>query len=129
MNIRECIKKIPFAKEIYRSIFAHTPNRILFRRNIKKVEKFDAIHGTDFGGRLYQDEIGTSRDRANDYSPSPVSELTSILTKSNLTQRDKIADMGCGKGYAMYLMSKYNIGKVGGGWSFHSHFATKLVQI
>ncbi len=55
----EFIKKIPFARKCYRSVRQFSPNRILFRYNLKKVEEFDKEHGTSFGGRMYWDETGT----------------------------------------------------------------------
>ncbi len=110
----EFIKKIPFARKCYRSVRQFSPNRILFRYNLKKVEEFDKEHGTSFGGRMYWAETGTLKERANDYSPSPEKYLIKALKKLSVTGQDAAADMGCGKGYAMYLMSGFPFRRVGG---------------
>lgn len=112
-SIKEMLKSIPFAKSIYRKVIYFHPFRVRFRNNLKKVVEFDRVHGTDFSGRLYQNEIGTTKERANDYSPSP-DDLIKMLKKRNLDGSDSIVDMGCGKGYAMYLMARHNFSKVGG---------------
>lgn len=117
-KIKEKMKSIPLAKKIFYNIIKFHPHRLVFKLNLRKVEKFDRKHGTDFSGRMYWNEIGTSRDRANDYSPSPM-DLIETLESENISNSDSIVDMGCGKGYAMYLMAKYPFACVGGGLSYH----------
>lgn len=111
--IKEKAKSIPFVYKTYQVLLSLRPQSIYFERNLKKVKKFDRHYGTDFSGRLYWDEIGTSRERANDYSPSP-DKLVKALDKMRIKGDDAILDMGCGKGFAMYIMSKYPFGKIGG---------------
>lgn len=111
--IRDVLKRITPLRKAYALLMGLRPSSVVFRLNIKKVEIFDKRNGTNFGGRLYQNEIGTTKERANDYSPSP-KDLIKLLKKSSIDKKDKIVDMGCGKGYAMFIMSKYGFGKVGG---------------
>lgn len=111
-------KKIKVISPIYKTYCAVLSLRlrlwsIRFQRNLKKVEKFDRNHGTEFGGRHYWDEIGTLKERANDYSPSPY-QLARTLNKLEIRKEDSIVDLGCGKGFAMYVMSQYPFGKIGG---------------
>lgn len=110
MSLKDRLKKSVLRK-IYHAI---SIKKIMFRKNIKRIDRFDAEYGTDFGGRLYQNEIGVELQRANDYSPSPEKELIHVMKSSDLNKNDSIADLGCGKGYAMYLMSKFPVGKIGG---------------
>ena len=114
MSIKSRLKRIGFLRNTYHFFQRNSIKRILFRKNIKRIDKFDIEHGTDFGGRMYQDEIGVTKERANDYSPSPKKELYKIMKRSRLSEKDSIADLGCGKGYAMYLMAESPVGKIGG---------------
>lgn len=111
-------------KDIYKAIgvknlrqLVFTPGRLYFGINLLFVELFDAFYGTDFSGgksgRLFQNEIGTTKERANDYTPTPRC-LIKTLKLLNITKKDKILDMGCGKGLAMYYMSKFQFAKVSG---------------
>lgn len=89
------------------------PGKIHFDMNLLYVRLFDWIHGTTFAGRLKQDQIGTSKERANDYSATPT-DIIKTLKKIGVTTDDSIIDMGCGKGLAMYYMGKFDFCKVGG---------------
>lgn len=115
-SIKQILKSVPLIRKVFYGLMKMHPYQVIFRRNLKSVKMFDLKNGTDFGGRLYWDEVGTTRDKANDYSPSPVG-LFNTLRKMDISKNDKIVDMGCGKGFAMYIMSKYDFGKIGG-WSF-----------
>ena len=111
--LRNHLKKIKPLRKLYYKILEFTPQKIYFNRNLKKVEQFDNVNGTNFSGRMYWDEIGTTVERANDYSPTP-DKLIETLEKFHISAKDAILDLGSGKGYAMYLMSKYGFGKIGG---------------
>ena len=115
MNIRNIAKNVPALRDAYHFILRNTPSRIAIRKNLGDLEKFDRVHGTDFSGRLLWDEIGTTRNRANSYLASPRTELNKILKNSKLSPDDTVVDMGCGKGYAMYLISSSGVSKVGWG--------------
>ncbi len=90
------------------------PQRRRFQMNLWRVKWLDWRHGTNFGDRLYWDEIGTTRERANDYSPSPL-HIVQTLKKLGISRDDAIADLGCGKGYAMYLIAQFYPKMCGGG--------------
>lgn len=94
-----------------------TPGRLYFALNLLYVRVLDRWKGTDFsggrGGRLLQKEIGISINRGNDYSPTPRC-LLRTLRKLYITPEDKIMDLGCGKGLAMYYMSKFPFSQIGG---------------
>ena len=104
-------RKVKKIVEFYRKIY--DIKMIKFRLNLFKVRIFDVIHGTDFGGRIYHGELGISRERANDYSATPY-ELMKSLKKLNITPKDSIADLGSGKGFALFYMSKFAFAKIAG---------------
>lgn len=91
-----------------------SPQRRRFQMNLWRVKWLDWRHGTNFGDRLYWDEIGTTKERANDYSPSPL-HIMRTLKKIGVGKQDAIADLGCGKGYAMYLIAQFRPAMCGGG--------------
>ena len=113
MNIRERLKQYGWLRKLYYKVLMFSPKRIRFRRNLRKVEKFDRKNGTNFGGRMFWDELGIERSRANDYSPSP-NDLVKTLENLNITLNDAICDMGSGKGYAMFQMSEFPFRMIGG---------------
>lgn len=99
------------------SLLLHEPGqlfaRLSFKFNEVQVIIFDIFHRTNFSGRLYWDEIGTTKERANDYSASP-KNILKTLKRMDISESDSIIDMGCGKGLAMYYMSKFPFGKIAG---------------
>ena len=66
-------------------------------KRVKDAEKL----GADFGGQVFQEEMGYDPSEGNDYTASwgYVRRLFYRVGKN-----DVIMDLGCGKGYAMYLM-------------------------
>lgn len=90
-----------------------TQGRLKFAINLMYVSCFDKVRGTNFGGRQYQNEIGTTKNRANDYSATPC-YLVKTLKELYITKEDTILDLGSGKGMAMYYMSKFPFKKIGG---------------
>ena len=87
--------------------------KLKFQLNLGFVRLIDILHGTNFSGRLFHDEIGISKERANDYSATPL-DLVKTLNKLKINFNDSIADLGCGKGLAMYYMSIFPFRKIGG---------------
>lgn len=67
----------------------------------------------DFSGWVSQENAGLSQDHGNQYQPS-TDALVRILKRYPISQEDRILDIGCGKGKAMYLMSRYPFGAVRG---------------
>ncbi len=77
----------------------------MYRKNrrIKRIER--RLGEVDFGGHLLQNELGFSDGEGNDYTPSP--DYLIELCNKRISESDVIMDLGCGKGYAMYLMSQF----------------------
>ena len=113
MKIKQVLKKSPLVRKAFYTLLNYSPHSIIFRNNLKSVDEFDKKNGTNFGGRLYWDEIGTVKERANDYSPSP-KDLVAQLKRHMFGVDDCIVDLGCGKGYAMYQLLQFPFKKVGG---------------
>ena len=70
-------------------------------------------HGCDFSRWATQEELGFAESAGNQYQPSD-GGLKKLLKKFHITPKDAIIDIGCGKGKAMYLMSRYPFGAVRG---------------
>ena len=70
-------------------------------------------HGCDFSGWATQEELGFSEKKGNQYQPS-TNGLSKILKSFEITSNNAIIDIGCGKGKAMYLMSKCPFSQVSG---------------
>lgn len=94
-----------------------TPGRVYFASNLLYLRRLDKKLGTDFCGgkygRMLWDEIGTTCERANDYSATPRC-LISTLKSLSITGKDSIIDMGCGKGLAMYYMAQFPFERIAG---------------
>lgn len=69
--------------------------------------------GADFSGWMSQEEAGFSESRGNKYQPS-TDALARVLKQFPITEEDAILDIGCGKGKAMYLMSRFPFGRIRG---------------
>ena len=94
--------------------------KLLIRKILGEVWQAMAIindtlfrHGCDFSGWATQGELGFSEEKGNQYQPS-TDTLKRVLKVLKTTSDDAIIDIGCGKGKAMYLMSKVPFGKIGG---------------
>ena len=111
-RIREYVKKT-WVRDFVYFLINHTPQAKYLAHNIQEVEKFDRDNGTDFGGNLNQEEIGISVVRGHSYSPSPDSLIKTLDTMNDRFGK-AILDIGCGKGYAMFIMSRYKFEKIGG---------------
>ena len=84
----------------------------LHMRN-QRVRFVEKKFGCDFGGHIRKKDLGYGQGEGYDYTPSP-DHIKVFCSKSNISSDDSIIDIGCGKGYAMYLMGKYPFRKVGG---------------
>lgn len=69
--------------------------------------------GCDFGTWMVPKELVGHEDKGNKYQPSTDS-LKRVLKRFTITKNDRILDIGCGKGKAMYLMSKFSFGEIYG---------------
>ena len=70
-------------------------------------------HGCDFSRWATQEELGFAKSAGNQYQPSD-GGLKKLLKKFHITPEDAIIDIGCGKGKAMYLMSRFPFGRIAG---------------
>lgn len=69
--------------------------------------------GADFSGWMTQEEAGFAKTQGNQYQPS-TGQLAKVLKKLSISEADSILDIGCGKGKAMYLMSRFPFHKIRG---------------
>jgi len=67
----------------------------------------------DFATWMVPEELIGHEDKGNKYQPSTDS-LKKVLKKMKVTNKDSIIDIGCGKGKALYIMSRFPFFKVGG---------------
>ena len=76
-------------------------NDRLFRKN------------ADFSGWMSQKEAGFTEKQGNQYQPV-TDGLVKVLKHFSISEKDAILDLGCGKGKAMYLMSRFSFGRIEG---------------
>lgn len=110
--LRKFVREHKRIRSLFHKILKLSPHNITASCKLKRIERLDRKIGTDFSGRIYQDELGVNSERANDYSPSP-EDLIRTIKKTNVKGK-AIVDMGSGKGYAMWKMLQFPFSKVGG---------------
>lgn len=76
-----------------------------------EIRAFSKKMNVDFGGWIFRWDLYQEGD-GHGYEPSY--PLEDVLEELEISFQDNIVDLGCGKGYAMYLLSKYNFGKIDG---------------
>ncbi|MBS6397784.1 MAG: class I SAM-dependent methyltransferase [Clostridiales bacterium] len=67
----------------------------------------------DFSGWSSQEEAGFTEAQGNKYQPAS-DRLVNVLRHFPINAQDRILDIGCGKGKAMYLMSRLPFGVIRG---------------
>ncbi|MDO4261464.1 MAG: class I SAM-dependent methyltransferase [Eubacteriales bacterium] len=67
----------------------------------------------DFSGWMSQEEAGFTEREGNKYQPAS-DKLVKVLEHFPVKVEDSILDIGCGKGKAMYLMSRLPFGTIRG---------------
>lgn len=67
----------------------------------------------DFSGWMTQESAGFTKNHGNQYQPT-TDALVRILKRFPISREDHILDIGCGKGKAMYLMSRFPFGSIRG---------------
>jgi len=91
--------------------FAHrTVGRI--SRKISNIH--DKMHGYDFLTKESPEENGLDANYANAASPSGNRYLRRVCDSLNVTKNDSIIDVGCARGSAMRLFTKYPFKRIGG---------------
>ena len=107
-----------------------TPPKDIFKRLVKRhkaikyardireekmaeIKQLETEKGVDFGGYIPDvKELGLTEGQCNGYEPSY--EMPEIFSYLNITAEDKLLDLGCGKGYAMYLFSQFPFSQIDG---------------
>lgn len=89
------------------------PYKMLCSIWVKFEQRKDRKLGVDFSTWESNEQIGINPSCGNQYQPS-TNGLTSILKKLPIGKSDAIIDIGCGKGKAMYIMSKFPFAKIDG---------------
>lgn len=70
--------------------------------------------GLDFSSIISSEEVGLDPRFFYRSSPSGGKYLFDILKRIDITEKDSIIDVGCGKGSAMRTMLKFSFGRVDG---------------
>lgn len=82
---------------------------IMFNKGVSRIRfyRYRALEkkGADFAGRIMQEDLGFTPKEGNDYTASW--GYIRRLFYNRITENDSIIDLGCGKGYAMYVMGKF----------------------
>lgn len=74
------------------------------KENQKKLQKIYNETGADFLGHINNDTLGT--DKVNGHAYEASFEMPNILANLKIKDRDALIDVGCGKGYILYLFSR-----------------------
>lgn len=76
-----------------------------------QIRAFSEEMNVDFGGWIFRWDLYQEGD-GHGYEPSyPIED---VFDRLNILPDDSIVDLGCGKGYAMYLLSKYRFRRIDG---------------
>jgi SAM-dependent methyltransferase len=87
-----------------------TPENLAEKRKLI----LDRLRGLDFITDLSVEDIGLDSKIAYGYSPSGKKYLKNLFLDFNITSKDSIIDIGCGKGSAMRTMLKFPFNRVDG---------------
>ena len=83
---------------------------IMYLRYYKKIaylELLDFCKGLDYSGRI-ESHNSSFRGYEGCYP------IKSLLRKLNISDKDRILDIGCGKGLSLYYSSKFDFGRIDG---------------
>lgn len=78
---------------------------------VGKIEKF---RGIDFTEPTQIKTLNLSEEDSYGYQTTTTKKMKNIFSRFNITNDDKIIDLGCGKGKALYEMSKFPFNKIDG---------------
>ena len=100
--------------------------RSFSKSNLKRRAKIlaDQLRGLDFITEVEPEDVGLDPDYVHGYSPSGDIHLENLLNDFNITSKDTILDIGCGKGSAMRTMLDFPFARVDG-----IELAEKMVSI
>ena len=77
------------------------------KRKEKLIQQYHEKKGIDFFGKLDSEGLKLDPSRSNGYEASNREALRTVLKHLDI-KNDSVVDFGCGKGYALHLMSKFN---------------------
>ena len=91
-----------------------TRERIRMAKEIKRqrLRNFDTKNCVDFGKAVTRDDLGNEGNHCFGYQPSFV--MPNIFAYLNVSEKDSLLDVGCGKGFAMHLFSALPFGRIDG---------------
>jgi 16S rRNA A1518/A1519 N6-dimethyltransferase RsmA/KsgA/DIM1 with predicted DNA glycosylase/AP lyase activity len=88
---------------------------ITFGNIVRKIEMLlNYIHGLDFLRVVLSEDVGLDPTLSYRSSPSGDKYLKKLLFDLNISSKDSIMDIGCGKGSAMRVMLKFPFSHVDG---------------
>ena len=97
------------------STISRLVEKITFRNMIRAVQiVIDWFRGLDFVTTIEPEEMGYDPKLVVRSSPSGNKYLANLLKDIHVTDQDTIIDIGCGKGSAMLIMTKFPFSKVDG---------------
>jgi SAM-dependent methyltransferase len=76
--------------------------------------RMDKYRGLDFLTEVSPEELNFDLKRAHGYGPSGKSFLKEVVSDFNITPKDSIIDVGCGKGSAMKSLLEFPFARVDG---------------
>jgi len=74
---------------------------------------FEVLKGVDFKRNIKKSK-STVLQKYYNYEHTIEEDLVKVLKDLKISKNDKILDIGCGKGYALYLMHQFNFKKIDG---------------
>jgi len=72
------------------------------------------MRGLDFSVFHEPESLGLDATTSHPYEPSPAGFLTKIAASLDIRSSDRLLDVGCGKGFALYVLSQFPFGAVDG---------------
>ncbi len=96
-----------------KTLIKKKPN--LIQKVIRKILiKIEACYGVDFYSVNSVEELGLDQELVSKCSPSGNRYLFKMLLNLQIGKNDSILDVGCGKGSAIRIFSKFNFNKTDG---------------
>ena len=74
---------------------------------------FEVLKGVDFKRNIKKSK-STVLQKYYNYEHTIEEDLVKVLKDLKISKNDKILDIGCGKGYALYLMHQFNFKNIDG---------------
>lgn len=90
------------------------PRRI--RKNVRYLNRiiWERIRGLDFSTFLEPESFGFDAATSYPYEATPANILMKIISSLDIAPSDRLLDIGCGKGYALYVFNRFPFGSIDG---------------